>query len=480
MGAQGSGSAGSSGTRGRVPAGPVPPGPGPLAAAVPRRAGRLPPLRGREREWRQILDLLRRAGDGQGHLLVLDGPPGIGKTRLLHALIAEVRRRRCVVFERSGWLEPALVRQFSQEWARLAGQLTGVSAMAGPAVLAWDDPQWTLGSPLPELSGAIATAPVLWVLTRRTTDGPHAGGLVEAPDLVTMTLRALPPTATAELLTDLLGVPPGADLVDLSTAAAGNPGALSDMVAGLLEEGLIVLGPDVAGLAQPRLPMRTQVRLQRVLGSVSGRTRQLVKVASMMGASFHLLDLCRLLGQSAASLLPAVEQALVSGLLVCHGEQLAFSHALVRSAVADLVPPSVRHAVWAEVPGHAVADGPTGDPARESGGIVDASPGAAALWQQLSDGERKIAVLIKRAMTNQQIATRVNLSTHTVNYHLRQIYRKLGVNSRMQLARLLPEPLDQPAQPAQPARPAQPAQPGQRAATPGRQVRRPDRRPRTR
>src|SRR4051812_42291068 len=43
-------------------------------------------------------------------------------------------------------------------------------------------------------------------------------------------------------------------------------------------------------------------------------------------------------------------------------------------------------------------------------------------WGQLTDLEREIADLVRQAMTNRQIATRVGKSPHTVNYHLRQIF----------------------------------------------------------
>ena len=60
-------------------------------------------------------------------------------------------------------------------------------------------------------------------------------------------------------------------------------------------------------------------------------------------------------------------------------------------------------------------------------------------WESLTKRERIVAHLIGQALTNQQIASRIRVSPHTVNYHLRQIYRKLGVNSRAQLARLAGE-----------------------------------------
>jgi DNA-binding CsgD family transcriptional regulator len=58
-------------------------------------------------------------------------------------------------------------------------------------------------------------------------------------------------------------------------------------------------------------------------------------------------------------------------------------------------------------------------------------------WDSLTKRERIVAHLIGQALTNQQIASRIRVSPHTVNYHLRQIYRKLGINSRVELARLV-------------------------------------------
>jgi DNA-binding CsgD family transcriptional regulator len=57
-------------------------------------------------------------------------------------------------------------------------------------------------------------------------------------------------------------------------------------------------------------------------------------------------------------------------------------------------------------------------------------------WGRLTDLELQIADLVRQAMTNRQIATRVGKSPHTVNYHLRQIFRKLGISSRVELAGL--------------------------------------------
>lgn len=59
-------------------------------------------------------------------------------------------------------------------------------------------------------------------------------------------------------------------------------------------------------------------------------------------------------------------------------------------------------------------------------------------WAVLSSVERSIAELVAQGMTNRQIATRVRLSPHTVNYHLRGMFRKLEVSSRAELVRHVP------------------------------------------
>lgn len=70
-------------------------------------------------------------------------------------------------------------------------------------------------------------------------------------------------------------------------------------------------------------------------------------------------------------------------------------------------------------------------------GVANDDPAAApapAGWQRLSDREQAVARLVGQALTNQQIARRLGISAHTVNYHLRQIFRKLAITSRVSLA----------------------------------------------
>jgi DNA-binding CsgD family transcriptional regulator len=57
-------------------------------------------------------------------------------------------------------------------------------------------------------------------------------------------------------------------------------------------------------------------------------------------------------------------------------------------------------------------------------------------WGSLTETERRIADLVAEGLSNRQVAARMFLSTHTVAFHLRHVFWKLGVTSRVQLARL--------------------------------------------
>ena len=58
-------------------------------------------------------------------------------------------------------------------------------------------------------------------------------------------------------------------------------------------------------------------------------------------------------------------------------------------------------------------------------------------WQSLTDTERIASELVAQGLNNQQVASQMYISVHTVAFHLRQIFRKLSIGSRVELARIV-------------------------------------------
>jgi len=55
----------------------------------------------------------------------------------------------------------------------------------------------------------------------------------------------------------------------------------------------------------------------------------------------------------------------------------------------------------------------------------------------LTPHQLQIAGLVAEGATNREVARRMGVSTRTVDHHMRNILRALGVRSRVELAKLL-------------------------------------------
>jgi len=60
-------------------------------------------------------------------------------------------------------------------------------------------------------------------------------------------------------------------------------------------------------------------------------------------------------------------------------------------------------------------------------------------WAAMTPAELAVARLVAEGLTNREVADRLYVSPHTVNSHLRHIFAKVDISSRVELARLVAE-----------------------------------------
>lgn len=334
-------------------------------------------MRGREQEWLVMSGLLEQVSRGGSGTILIEGEPGIGKSRMLAEaakaaagqgfIIAAAAADELSQRMPAGPLllalgEPLSASVLGARQADPAGQPMWLMAAvrerierrarAGPLLICLDDLQWadpvTLVS-LRLLPLQLAACPVAWVLSRSDlTCGDDASMLFELLASEGASRLVLPPLAdgaVAALVADAVGAPPGPELRALAATADGNPGLLGDLLARLQAADSVTIEGGQAVLAGPETLECGLSGASGRLARLSSRARQLVHTAAVLGQSFRLEDAAAMLGTSAADLLPAVDEAAGAGLLVATADALRFRHQLIWQAIADDLAPPVRQAL---------------------------------------------------------------------------------------------------------------------------------------
>ncbi len=353
-------------------------------------------LVGRDSEMALLSGLIREVARGRGGSVLIEGEPGIGKSALVRAAVAEAPEAGCEVFWGAGdelgqalpllpFLDGLRVREPSANARRntIVGLLLGeVTADRGtdvpaalaeqllalvaeqcavrPTILVVDDLQWCDQASITvwgRLARSTRQVPLLLVGMMRPV--PQRDELLAlrraVGDGARLQLTGLTGAAVADLVTGLAGGKPSGDLRRLAAEAAGNPLYVTELVAALARSsGLAITGAGAAELAGGSAPSSLSAAIADRLGFVAGPVREVLRAAALLGVDFEVSDLAIVLRRGVADLIPAVDEACAAGVLAESGHGLGFRHPLIRTALYDEISAPVR-AAWHRDAGRALA-----------------------------------------------------------------------------------------------------------------------------
>ena len=354
-------------------------------------------LVGRDSEIALLTGLIKQAARGRGGSVLIEGEPGIGKSALVQAAMAEAQEAGCQVFWGAGdelgqelpllpLLDALRVREPSANPRRntivrlLLGEVTadrGTDVPAAlaeqllalvaeqcavrPTILVVDDLQWADQASITlwgRLARSARQVPLLLIGMMRPV--PQRDELLALRRVVgddaRVQLTGLTGAAVADLVAALAGGQPDGNLRRLADGAAGNPLYLTELVAALARSsGVTVTGAGTAELASDSAPSSLSAAIADRVGFVAGPVREVLRAAALLGVDFAVSDLAIVLGRSVADLIPAVDEACAAGVLAESGSGLGFRHPLIRAALYDEMPAPVR-AAWHRDAGRALAE----------------------------------------------------------------------------------------------------------------------------
>jgi tetratricopeptide (TPR) repeat protein len=380
----------------------VPTGAADTGAAAPRA-----PFVGRTAELERLDAALDRSGAGSGSIALVSGEPGIGKSRLSDEAAARARGRgvrtlwgRC--WEAGGapayWPWIQCLRTFLREsdpeelethlnpervdlaqilpeirslmpnvpeppgvdpetsrfrlFDATAGFLTDLARDRSALVIlddlhAADAPSLLL---LRFMATVISSSRLVVIGTYRDVGLPSGHQLVEAvadlersPSTERLHLEGLTEGEVARLIEAAAGTADAGLTAVVHRETEGNPLFVGEVLRLLRSEG------QLKGRQIPdRVPIPETVRevILRRLGQLSDGTRQVLPIASVVGREFSIETVRRMSGSSTAEVLRALDEAAEARIVIDAPSglgRLRFSHALVRDALYDGLPPARRY-----------------------------------------------------------------------------------------------------------------------------------------
>jgi DNA-binding CsgD family transcriptional regulator len=343
-------------------------------------------LRERATELEQLSAMLAAAKGGRGQVCVVDGPSGVGKSRLLDecALLAEaagvlILRARCSELTRD--YSFGVARNLFEALVFRSDADARAELMKGPATLA--EPVFGHG----EAADVFGVIHGLYWLTVNLADRRPLAILVDdMPWADDLSLRFF--AYLAERLDDMpvalvvavRSGDPGADsqlighVLDAATTPPIRPleltdGAVHALLADVLKDHavdaglartvlretggnpfLVVAVADAIGAgedAEVSTPELVRRRIARRLARLHPPARALVKAASVLGDERALRDAIRLAGLEPDRGMVAAEQ-LVMGQFFDAGDPITFTHRIVRMTIYSLLEPDERVALHAD------------------------------------------------------------------------------------------------------------------------------------
>ena len=382
---------------------------------------------GRDRELERLAGLAGEAAQGRGRLALIDGEPGIGKTWLLRRLFdeaggllprwitgaAEEFDRLLPFATLDSCLTPlaagdpqvaavlALIRRAGAEYPVIESVLALVEGWCatGPVAVAVDDLHWADPASillLHRLGRVAGQLPLFVIAVRRSgAGGPDLDALARSwlgYGATAISLGPLPEATVNWLVADLAGGQPGPALRGLVSGAAGNPLYVQELVSGLAQGRRLARSGQVIDIDASSdhlgLSPTLGAAISRRLAYLSEGTRELLRVAALLGSAFTVADVAAVLGRPVTDLLGQIAEATDTGVLVTLPDRLAFRHPLLRTVLADWLSLSARQAMHGQAAQALVT---RAAPERVAEHLLAAGPAAAPLLPWLADAAGDLA-----------------------------------------------------------------------------------------